>query len=137
GMPVSASGLKNDVMMMPFLSAARIPGFAAWSSQMCKVAASIPWATTWSTFWVMVALSDLPSNAYTSALYFSFAYFFASANCAWWNTLDRSDTKKAIFMGFFACSPAPPANAIGTRIASATSNKTAFFISYSLLSMYL
>src|SRR5271157_1753428 len=132
GMPVSASGLKNDVMMMPFLSAALIPGFAAWSSQMCRVAASIPWATTWSTLWVMTALSDLPSKAYTSALYFSFAYLFASANCAWWNTLDRSDTKNAIFMGFVDCSPDPLANAIGARSASATSNKIAFFI-FSLL----
>ena len=80
----------------------------------------------------MTALSDLPSNAYTSALYFSFAYRFASANCAWWNTLDRSDTKNAIFIGFFDCSPEPLANAIGARSASATSSKIAFFI-FSLL----
>jgi hypothetical protein len=30
------------------------------------------------------------------------AYFWASVNWAWWNTLDRSDTKKAIFIGFSA-----------------------------------
>jgi hypothetical protein len=58
-------------------------GFAASASQICIVAASIPCATTWSTFWVITAPSDLPSNANTSAPYFSAAYFFASANCAW------------------------------------------------------
>ena len=84
----------------------------------------MPCATTWSMFWVMTAESDLPSNANTSAPYFSLAYFFASANCAWWNTLDRSDTKNAILKGCGA------ANAtIGTRSASTINNKTAFFIS--------
>ena len=75
----------------------------------------------------MVALSDLPSNANTSALYFSLAYLFASANCAWWNTLLRSDTKNAIFMGFLL-SPVAAAERQGTISASATSKKIAFFI---------
>src|SRR5512137_1068553 len=102
GMPVSASGLKNEVMMMPLLRASSTPGLAASASQICMVAASIPCATTWSTFWVMTAESDLPSKAKTSTPYFSLAYFFASVNCAWWNTLDRSDTKNAIFLTVFA-----------------------------------
>ncbi len=59
----------------------------------------MPCARIWSTFWVMVAESDLPSNANTSAPYFSLAYFFASVNCPWWKTLLMSDTKKAIFFG--------------------------------------
>ena len=88
--------------MMPLSRASNTPGLAASASQMCRVAASIPCATIWSTFWVITAESDLPSNAYTSAPYFSMAYFLASANCAWWNTLDRSDTKNAIFIGLSA-----------------------------------
>ena len=59
----------------------------------------MPWARIWSTFCVMVAEFDLPSNKNTSAPYVSMAYFCASVNCAWWNTLLRSDTKKAIFFG--------------------------------------
>src|SRR5512134_448097 len=62
----------------------------------------MPWARIWSTFWVMTAESALPSNTNTSAPYFSLAYFWASAACAWWNTLLRSDTKKAIFIGLVA-----------------------------------
>ncbi len=68
--------------MMPLSRASSTPGLAASASQICIVAASMPWATTWSTFWVMTAESDLPSNANTSAPYFSAAYFLASANCA-------------------------------------------------------
>ena len=75
GMPVSPSGLKNEVMMMPLSRASSTPGFAASESQMCSVAASMPCATTWSTFWVMTAESDLPSKTNTSAPYFSLAYF--------------------------------------------------------------
>ena len=74
---------------------------------MCSVAASMPCAMIWSTFAVIVAESDLPSNTNTSAPYFSLAYFFASVNCPWWNTFVISDTKNAIFIGLSspACTP--------------------------------
>ena len=80
----------------------------------------------------MMAPSDLPSNAYTSAPYFSLAYFLASVNCAWWKTLLRSDTKNAIFIAFAPFSPAPAAKANGASRASASSRITAFFISFLL-----
>src|SRR5512136_318356 len=93
GMPVSAMGLKKAVMMTFFFRAASTPGLAASASQMCRVAASMPWATTWSMLAVMVAESDLPSKMTTSAPYFSLAYFWASVAWPWWNTFERSDTK--------------------------------------------
>src|SRR5512143_20346 len=80
---------------------------------MWRVAASMPWAMIWSTFWVMTAESALPSNTNTSAPYFSWAYFFASAAWAWWNTLDRSDTKNAIFLTGFAAAAGAAAGAAG------------------------
>src|SRR5512142_1424667 len=122
GIPVSAMGLKNAVMTTFFFSAASTPGLAASASQMCSVAAFMPWATIWSMLAVMVALADLPSNANTSAPYFSLAYFLASAYCAWWKTLPRSDTKKAIFVGLSL------ANAWGTSSETASSPSSSFFI---------
>ena len=71
GMPVSAIGLKNDVMMTPASRASLTPGVAASASQMCSVAPSKPPAMTWSMFWVMTAESAWPSKTTTSAPYFS------------------------------------------------------------------
>src|SRR5512139_4017500 len=85
---------------------------------MCSVAASMPCATTWSTFAVIVAESDLPSKMITSAPYFSLAYFCASVAWPWWNTFDRSETKNAIFFGAAVAGLNSPA-AAGALVGSA------------------
>ena len=103
GVAQRAEERRQDDALLQGLQHTRASPFR--SPRCASVAASMPCATIWSTFCVMTAESDLPSNTNTSAPYFSLAYFCASVACAWWNTL-RSDQIRRTRSSSASSSPA-------------------------------